>query len=523
MQRMKPKQRPRRLRVVASTALLGVLGLRGALALFACGGASDEGRIADAAPAKDAKVDAKRKDTFVEETYDAGSPTQTDATVDARPDVVRPTVPLLDMDLGPVIGDASVDGAVAFTVPPNTLGFNLALYSKTANARMAITSVVAPNEQAVHQNATPHNGTHATSTTFFGYEAAVAVPQSNHPQAMPTVTPGTWTFTHRAAELARARLQVQQTPDGKFHGGKLDIIVHIPQDLDFLDEGPLNAERAPNSSILQEYITGFYDAVKDGYNLDRGTVSYVTIDKRFTFLNDKNIGQAWASAAGLKPGQQALQVFISGDNRTAEFLGIAAGIPGPANSPAGATQAGIALLFNSDFTLDPASYGYVFAHEFGHFVGLNHTSEFQQTNIHDPLEDTAECALGSRDDIRFCQAATNVMFFAGQGTEVSPLQKRVVQGSPVYRAYASDLPLLVSGISSNAKRPLPQLGRLFGHPGPPVGEEALVLQSLCGSADASSPSVTGAEARSRLTQIASGSGASLVKRAAFRLLARSSP
>jgi hypothetical protein len=331
----------------------------------------------------DARLDAKDADAndARQDVVDAS-----DADADAKPDAGRVTVPLVSVNLGPVQAGTEV----SFVVPPNTLGVNLAVASRTPSADLAIVSITAPNGAKVHDNATPFRGLHATSNSYFGVEAAAAVPQSNHPQAMPKVTPGTWSFKPFGASPS-ARLQLQTTPDGQYHGGELDLIIHVPNNMNFMGSGPITAATAASNTELQLYIDGIYDAVKAAYSLDRGAVSYAAVDSRFEFINIENLGEALSSAQGVPAGKQALQLFLSGDNGSSEFLGVAGGIPGPANSPAGTAQSGIAILFDPNFGLDPVSYGYVFAHEFGHFIGLNHTSELVQMPgdpvLHDPLED----------------------------------------------------------------------------------------------------------------------------------------
>jgi hypothetical protein len=107
------------------------------------------------------------------------------------------------------------------------------------------------------------------------------------------------------------------------------------------------------------------------------------------------------------------------------------------------------------------------------------------------------------------------MFFSGMGTELSPLQKRVAQGSPIYRAYPTGIPMAPR---PNRSAFAPNLGRLFGHAGAPKGAELTVLQGLCGSGKTHHPHAQVPSAyRAEIEAIANGNGSSLVKRVAKKL------
>jgi hypothetical protein len=118
------------------------------------------------------------------------------------------------------------------------------------------------------------------------------------------------------------------------------------------------------------------------------------------------------------------------------------------------------------------------AHEAGHFFGLSHLTEFDDRG-NDPLDDTAECPGNSFETFANCPDANNIMAAAGAVSApfASPLQKRVVQGSPIYRAFLVDQPpkLLLPPFRADF-RPL------FGRGAAPVMRrgERIVLAHQCG-------------------------------------------
>jgi hypothetical protein len=76
-------------------------------------------------------------------------------------------------------------------------------------------------------------------------------------------------------------------------------------------------------------------------------------------------------------------------------------------------------------------------HEMGHFIGLNHTTEFDGDSS-DPLNDTPRCTNIAGGQLQNCPDRANIMFPAGAidgPITLSATQKRVYRGSPVYTAF----------------------------------------------------------------------------------------
>lgn len=392
------------------------------------------------------------------------------APADAGKEDLRPKSPAVEIDLGEV----QPGTAAAFEVPAGTLGFTVLAVGAGGDEAISVQTIRSPSGAAVHEGMTPFGGTHPTSMTLFGETATAGVPQSEHRSTMPAVEVGRWTVTFGGSSPVHGHVRVQRTPDGIFHGGVVDVHVYVPEGLN------LDGEIASTANVQQlagvsARLESFDTAIRDLYGLELGKVAVHLIDRRFVTMEDSLLLDAFRRTS-LGGSGQALHVVLTTAGPNQQWWGIAGGIPGAATI-AGTSQSGIALA-----TLEAASAGmegYVLAHEMGHFFGLNHTSEFNEGGF-DPLKDTPECPGITVDNFNRCPDASNIMAAAGAvtGFAVStPLQRRVVQGSPVYRA-------LTSGVAPKGVRlAAPDFGRLFGHPGAPLTSvEGALLARLCGSA-----------------------------------------
>ena len=112
----------------------------------------------------------------------------------------------------------------------------------------------------------------------------------------------------------------------------------------------------------------------------------------------------------------AMNIFVVTrfDNLPAGVIGLALGLPGPFNHQ-GTAVSGTLAEYQGDG--EGITLGYILAHEFGHYLGLYHSSQTNDsaTSIigHDPIADTAECTtaeLGSKGNIDKCPDRHNLMF-----------------------------------------------------------------------------------------------------------------
>ncbi len=476
-------------------AMLGALSAPWVL-VFAC---------ADADPPPVVELDAG----------DAASPdrvapklTVRDAGNDANDDwgkvADRPTAPLVSLDLGEVAAGATVP----FDVPANALGFNVSIRAKSSDRGLSVSDVVSPDGGAILSGAVLFNGDHPTSRTFYGDVAAASVPGSNHPASMPRMAAGTWSVAFTGS--GRGSVRIQSTPDGAFHGGFVDMHVYLPSGL-VLDDETVEAGNYAAIKGARERVDAFGEAMRDLYGLERGNVAFHLVDASFLSVPDTRLASLFKLTAAKGDGQ-ALHIFIVEPSSKQGWWGISGGIPGAATMT-GTSQSAIALA-----TLGgPDIEGLVLAHEMGHFFGLSHTSEIGGKG-YDPLEDTPRCSDLTATKMDQCPDLRNVMFAVGALRDVttSPLQRRVVQGSPIYRAF----------LSGEAPRPKAaragDVGALFGHPGVPLaGSELVVLSSLCGHPDheAAVAHLARATPRIDLERVAAAPGAHRVVRDRARSLA----
>lgn len=471
--------------------------------LAACGGAIASGSgsgndagVVDATLADQSVKPPVRPDATPPPEGDAGGPTPFDG---------GPEQPLSVVDLGTVMPGTPV----TFEIPAGTLGFHITAESKGGDQALSVKDVRAPSGELVHRDATPFQGVHATSETFFGFFAAAQVPQSNHPDAMPTVTPGTWTVVFGGSQPVHGLVQIQSTPDGAFHGGNLDLHVYIPRGMVI---GPsaqtIAAGGAWSNSEMRGRIEAFFSATEDLYGLHNGTVQFHDIPAKYTEVSDDELGDVFKESRVAGPGQ-ALHVFFGNAAPDSEWWGIASGIPGAANAP-GSDEAGIAIAMIEE--ADAEMEGFVLAHEAGHYFGLNHTTEFSR-GLRDPLEDTPQCDGINPNDPRTlqnCPDFANIMFPAGAVTPpvvASPMQQRVMAGSPIYKAFTTG-PVFSPKAMWRPKAGSLDYGRLFGHAGTaPTPAEQLVLLSSCRHPSHPKP-VLRAQDRAELLRLARAPGAS---------------
>ncbi|MBX3224572.1 MAG: hypothetical protein KF795_28920 [Labilithrix sp.] len=335
------------------------------------------------------------------------------------------------VDLGAVTAGQTVD----LVVPKNALGFNVVVASEGA-ASLGIQTIKNPKDVVVLDSFTHAKSTMAVGEAVEGI-ASVSVPQNDLPASAPTA--GTWRVTFGGEGTnGRAKARVQVTSDAAFHGGLLDVHVHIPAGLKMANPSPshvVDAASAPADTDLGARIDAFYLALGELFGIERGKVVFHDAPARFVAVNDDpTFYAATAVSAGL-PEEQGLHVVLTNDLYRGEYSGYSPGVPGAANVTGTPMSS---ILVAVDATVDPVSDGYTWLHEAAHFVGLQHTSESDGIT-HDPLSDTPECR-GTRTPQ--CGDARNLMIpgWWPEGLvlpEATKGQQAVFRGSPIYRAYAS--------------------------------------------------------------------------------------
>jgi hypothetical protein len=440
-----------------------------ALLFLACGGKVDE---SSPAPATATTISGGVKEPHTPPDEPAPEP--------PRRDVNAPLV----VDLG----DVALGQDVTLTVPKGALGFNVVVESSDGSQSfVGIDRITSPSGEIVHDGYTPKGGSHTTSESSFGSIASASVPQSEAKSANPP-EPGTWTIRIGAgsaeppppppppppspldagldaaldatagAGTFHVTARIQLGTSSGFGGGRLDMNVFVPPGL-ALGSKTLDAKSAETDEEIESRLDAFYKALSSRVGIDRGDVKFYPVRGALRFVDSEALlVDAFSSSQG-HPDAQALNVMLTngidfGDGNAA--WGIAPGIPGAATR-SGTAMSGISLAIGDTPAIGD---GLTILHEGGHFMGLNHTTEFSG-GLADPLSDTPKCDGISFDDpstFTSCPDRTNIMFPAFYGTagsaiDVSAAQQAVYRGSPIYKAYKTAVTTESTMSSASLARP----------------------------------------------------------------------
>jgi hypothetical protein len=360
-----------------------------------------------------------------------------EAAPDATPDAAPPAaIPPQTVDLGTVSSGAPIE----ISIPSGVLGFHLVV-RRAAGGVVGVERLTSPSGQDVVVNFTVL-GSGGPSTLGYDGVGAATVPQNPATSAMP-VEPGAWSVklsSQQVGEPLSAKLYLQKTDDGSFHGGLLDLMVYLPAGLVLESPEPVTVESAPDDPGIKLRIDSFYAALGELYGIGRGEVRFAGIDAAYRTISDETL--LYAAFAQTQPPDTgtALHVVLANDVTVwgSEVWGISAGIPGgavEAGHPASAVALNVSLGFSA------VADGWTLLHEMGHFAGLFHSSQPDSAGgvMSDPLTDTPECTTFSWS----CPDGKNVMFAAfwgasgGSGIVASDQQRAIIRGSPLYRAFPS--------------------------------------------------------------------------------------
>ncbi len=366
-------------------------------------------------------------------------PAETPVDEEPEPEPTDPPEPATDplvIDLGEVRSGTDV----TFEVPEGALGFNIVAEGKVSdfdpNQPFGIQRITDPKGNVIHDDFTPKGGTRPTSIAAFDVIASASVPQG---EDAPTNLAGTWkvrfgAYGSAAKPKLKATVRVQSSGDGKFHGGQLDLHIHVPSGLK-IGSRTVNAAKAESDPDLEERVETFFAVTSELLGIEKGKVVFHEEASSYRELDGvQDLLKGFAVSKGQQDGTPALHILMTNviaDQGQPIAAGIAPGIPGAANV-FGRNVSGIIV------TTSPSADNDVLTmiHEAGHFFGLNHTTEFDGESS-DPLSDTPVCETISRDRLYECPDRTNIMFPAGAidgPVSLSSTQKRVYRGSPIYRA-----------------------------------------------------------------------------------------
>lgn len=325
------------------------------------------------------------------------------------------------------LGGLVPDTAFSFDVPRGAIGFTLTVLANDPD--VVVRSLVSPTGHVAVTDGVPESGTRAIGRGSRG-AASVAYPASTASLAGDAVVPGRWTAVVHGPVSAPVSLRVQNTGDGRFHGGALDLDVYVPRGLFVHDPEPVHAldtDTIARDACLERRVAIFYSMLERLVGIRRGAVRYYAIDERYRSATTGDARAALLSAPSTRhPG---LAVVLTNDMSYGggdPLLGYSVGLPGLVDG-FGLPQGAIAVALNkgSDATNDALTL----LHELGHFTGLMHTTD---PDSEDLLADTPTCSKGQTP----CADETNLMAFSGPsgGLTLSPSQVRIMQASPFYRA-----------------------------------------------------------------------------------------
>jgi len=264
----------------------------------------------------------------------------------------------------------------SFVVPNDGISFLLSTFLDN-NSAVAFYSLTDPDGADILSSSSTPNLYNAASgsTADYGY-ANVLVPQSPSFSAKA----GTWTFKNYANDRVKLVMRSDSTPSNA------TIVVQ-----------PYITGTTWSASDISEAL-GIMSNIYAKNGITLNIKSTITIsDSQYASVS-KTPTDSTTSALISQGSSEAVNLFFiedySGSN--AGLLGNATGIPGSmkmANSWNGVLNGLTAHATGS--TIDSQLLGETVAHEFGHQLGLFHTSESVGTSF-DILSDTPECAI-SRD------------------------------------------------------------------------------------------------------------------------------
>lgn len=252
------------------------------------------------------------------------------------------------------------------------------------------------------------------SPVTFGTVAPVMFPGG--PAYEDFVMPGEYTvsFGYEGAQTSEICWIVMQEEESLDPDGP-DLVVDV--NFYFVGVPGLNADNAEDSDSFQAMLAEFDNVWRQG-GIRLGDVQYYDVtgdvSDQYAVIREQNavfdLVQLSRQPGTTRGDLLSTNVFfIQGfAGEMGGVLGVSAGIPGAAGvhgSP------GTGLVFSADNLRGAGGatlVGQVLAHEFGHFIGLFHTTESQGGGT-DQLDDTPVCDIRNTN-LQNCPDASNLMF-----------------------------------------------------------------------------------------------------------------
>lgn len=255
----------------------------------------------------------------------------------------------------------------------------------------------------------------------------------------PPIATGTWTinlatlncfnFMSIASSIERLAIYLKRNV-----GGPLDLNLH------FTPASGVTAATAATNPWVSNFMARFWD-LYGPMGFSEGTISYYDAPSTWNVI-DQNLDlfQMCGTLSEPGPNGPALNVVIVGGfaGELMGAAGVSAGSPGAFMNdhvPSGCVAIE-ALTFNATIM------GTDVAHEIGHFLSMQHTSEFggfacgfmDPNDCYDNISDTGQCPNPTPTSF-VCSDYTNIMYPTLNGVmeTFSPGQELVLSGVPVAR------------------------------------------------------------------------------------------
>ena len=268
--------------------------------------------------------------------------------------------------------------------------------------------------------------------------ASASVPQG---EGAPKDLAGTWkvrfgVYGASAKPKLKGTVRVQSSGDGTFHGGQLDLHIHVPSGLR-IPGRTVDASKAKSDPDLEERVETFFALTTQLLGIEKGEVVFHEESSSCgSSTASRALLKGFAVSKGQKDGTQALHILMTNliaDNGQPFAAGVAPGIPGAA-TVFGRNVSGIIVTTSRSAERDVLRRC---SKRRTRPSGLNHTHRVRRSDFDPLITDTPARRHLARAALQLPDR-TNVMFAAGAmdgPVSLSPSQKRVYRGSPIYRAF----------------------------------------------------------------------------------------
>lgn len=213
-----------------------------------------------------------------------------------------------------------------------------------------------------------------------------------------------------ARDVVQLIVQIKRTPP-KMARGRLDLHLYLSGSRGW------NARTGPCDEDLRRMLRTVVALYREA-GIDLGEITFNHVERTFQHIDLERDLPALYGQSTYESGVSVFLVHQIIGPHGMPLGGVAGGVPGPPGMP-GTSRSGVVVATAHD--LDPHEVGLVVAHEVGHYLGLFHPSEWDDT-YHDQLPDTPEGGA----------AAGNVMYLSIGDYEqhFTPQQGAVMRHNP---------------------------------------------------------------------------------------------